>query len=431
MKKVILHSDLNNFYASVECLNNPDLKDKFVAVCGSQRDRHGIVLAKNQAAKKMGVQTGEAIWQAQQKCPNLVIVPPNFDEYLKYSKIVRDIYYRYTDLIEPFGMDECWLDVTGSTGLFGSGKQIAYQIKEKVKNETGLTVSVGVSFNKIFAKLGSDIKKPDAVTCIEKDLFKYQIGELPASALLGVGRATAKKLKKCNINTIEDLANTDPKYLKTWFGINGVRLWQYANGLDDSNVAPFDYVSPIKSIGHGITCVSDLVSADEIWRVVLELTKDISHKLRNNELLAGGISIAIKDNSLFYKEYQRRINTPTHSIMEIAKEAFLLFRENYKWEKDIRAVTVRAINLVSEHTFQQISFMSDESKRQKREKTETAMEEICNRFGKQAVTYACLLEDLKMPANRSSQLIMPSAMYASPANKSTQIFHRLIKVGVE
>lgn len=407
-----MHSDLNNFYASVECLNNPKLRNKFVAVCGSQEERHGIVLAKNQRAKMMGVQTGEAIWQAKQKCPDLVIVPPNFDEYLKYSRLVREVYYQYTDLIEPFGMDECWLDVTGSTGLFGDGSQIAHKIRECVKKEIGLTVSVGVSFNKIFAKLGSDIKKPDAVTCIEKDSFKERVWNLPASNLLGVGRATAARLGKYNIKTIGELANTNPKYLKNWFGVNGVKLWRYANGFDDSRVAPFDYKSPIKSIGHGITCVADLVNDYEVWRVMLELTQDISRKLRANELLAGGVSIAVKDNTLFYKEYQCKMNIPTHSTMEIAKEAFNLFQKNYNWQNNIRAVTVRVINLVSEHMPRQISLLSDETKRDKTEKIESAMEKIRERFGKHAVTYACLLGDLKMPKTKDVELIMPQAMYA-------------------
>ena len=407
-----MHSDLNNFYASVECLNNPKLRNKFVAVCGSQEERHGIVLAKNQRAKMMGVQTGEAIWQAKQKCPDLVIVPPNFDEYLKYSRLVREVYYQYTDLIEPFGMDECWLDVTGSTGLFGDGSQIAHKIRECVKKEIGLTVSVGVSFNKIFAKLGSDIKKPDAVTCIEKDSFKERVWNLPASNLLGVGRATAARLGKYNIKTIGELANTNPKYLKNWFGVNGVKLWRYANGFDDSRVAPFDYKSPIKSIGHGITCVADLVNDYEVWRVMLELTQDISRKLRANELLAGGVSIAVKDNTLFYKEYQCKMNIPTHSTMEIAKEAFNLFQKNYNWQNHIRAVTVRVIQLMSKHIPRQISLFSDETTRDKTEKIESAMEKIRERFGKHAVTYACLLGDLKMPKTKDVELIMPQAMYA-------------------
>ena len=217
-EKIILHSDLNNFYASVECLLHPELRDKYVAVCGSQEDRHGIVLAKNGRAKAKGVKTGEAIWEAKKKCPELVIVPPTFSEYAKYSKIVREIYKRYTNQIEPFGMDECWLDVTGSTRLFGSGVNIAHEIRKAVKDETGLTVSIGVSFNKIFSKLGSDLKKPDAVTVITKQNYKTVVWSLKANELLGVGRATSKKLASMGIFTIGDIANTPADVLQKKLG---------------------------------------------------------------------------------------------------------------------------------------------------------------------------------------------------------------------
>ena len=161
--RAILHIDMNNFYASVECMMNPDLKPHPIAVCGSQEDRHGIVLAKNYKAKAFGVSTGEAIWQAKQKCPNLVIVPPHYEQYMRFSKLAREIYGRYTDLIEPFGMDEVWADVTGCQRYIGTPLHIAKKIKETIKYELGLTVSIGVSFNKIFAKLGADMKKPDAI----------------------------------------------------------------------------------------------------------------------------------------------------------------------------------------------------------------------------------------------------------------------------
>lgn len=331
---------------------------------------------------------------------------------MKYAKLVREIYYRYTDLVEPFGMDECWLDVTGSTGLFGSGSQIAHKIREQVKKETGLTVSIGVSFNKIFAKLGSDMKKPDAVTCIEKDTFKEQIWPLPVSNLLSVGRATASSLSRYGIKTIGDLANTDPKHLRAWFGVNGAALWRYANGLDDSRVTPFGYKSPVKSIGHGITCVDDLVNEEEVWKVMLELTQDISHKLRANELLAGGVSVALKDNTFYCKEYQCKISEPSHSTLEIAKKAFRLFQKNYKWQNHIRAVTVRVINLVPEHMPRQISLFSDETEKRKIENIESAIEKIHERFGRQAVTYACLLGDLKMPKTKDEELIISQAIYA-------------------
>ena len=271
---------MNSFYASVECMLNPSLKGKPVAVGGSAESRHGIILAKSQEAKACGVKTGEALWQAREKCSDLIIIEPHYEEYMKYSEKAHEIYRRYTDLIEPFGLDECWLDVTSSLSLFGSGAVIAESIRETVKFELGLTVSIGVSFNKIFAKLGSDLKKPDAVTCIEKANFREKIWPLPASDLLGVGRATTKKFESCGIITIGDLAKTDVDFLRRRFGKCGEQLWVYANGLDSSRVKHDSYLREIKSIGHGITCVSDLVSTDEVWKVFLQLSQDVSRRLK-------------------------------------------------------------------------------------------------------------------------------------------------------
>ena len=224
---------MNNFYASVECMLDPVLKKYPVAVCGSVEERHGIVLAKNYAAKAFGIKTGDTVWQAKQKCRNLVVVPPHFEEYIKYSKLARNVYQRYTDQVEPYGMDECWLDISGTDYTFGSPEKVANDIRETIKFELGLTISVGVSFNKIFAKLGSDMKKPDAITCIEADSFREKIWCLPASDLLGVGRATEKVLSGYGIHTIGELAATSDDFLKCRLGKNGLAIKQYANGLDD------------------------------------------------------------------------------------------------------------------------------------------------------------------------------------------------------
>ncbi len=232
MLRSILHCDMNNFYASVECMLDPALKKYPIAVCGSVEERHGIVLAKNYKAKAFDVKTGDAVWQAKQKCKDLVVVPPHYEEYIKYSKLARSVYERYTDQVEPYGMDECWLDISGTESLFGSPEKVANEIRETMKFELGLTISVGVSFNKIFAKLGSDMKKPDAVTVIPKDTFKEKIWGLPAADLLGVGRATQRVLDSYCIRTIGDLANTDPEFLRRRLGKNGVVLWNYANGND-------------------------------------------------------------------------------------------------------------------------------------------------------------------------------------------------------
>ena len=241
----ILHSDMNCFYASVEMMLNPELRNKAVAVCGATEDRHGIVLAKSERAKKAGVKTGMVNWEAKRLCPDLILVPPQYDQYLKYSKLAHEIYYRYTDLVEPFGMDECWIDVSCSTRLYGSGEKIAQNIRKAIKEELGLTVSIGVSYNKIFAKLGSDMKKPDAITVIKEADVESKVWTLPVSELLYVGRATTKKLEKYGIHTIGQLAAVNPQLLKSWFGVNGLNLWHYANGTDISRVMQKDFVSPI------------------------------------------------------------------------------------------------------------------------------------------------------------------------------------------
>lgn len=303
----ILHCDMNNFYASVECMLDPTLKKYPIAVCGSVEERHGIVLAKNYKAKAFDVKTGDAVWQAKQKCKDLVVVPPHYEEYIKYSKLARSVYERYTDQVEPYGMDECWLDISGTEKIFGSPEKVANEIRETMKFELGLTISVGVSFNKIFAKLGSDMKKPDAVTVIAKDTFREQIWKLPAADLLGVGRATQRVLDSYYIRTIGDLANTDPEFLRQRLGKNGVALWNYANGNDLTLVAKKDFVSPIKSVGHGITTVADLEKPEQVWPVFLELTQDIGHKLRVHGLSAEGVAIHIRDNTLDTRQWQTKI----------------------------------------------------------------------------------------------------------------------------
>lgn len=409
MERVILHSDMNNFYASVECMLNPELKGHPVAVCGSTADRHGIVLAKNYEAKKYKIQTGEVVWQAKQKCKDLIVVNPHYEHYIKYSKLAREIYNRYTDLVEPFGMDECWLDVTGSTHLFGTGFDIAEQIRKTIKFELGLTVSIGVSFNKIFAKLGSDMKKPDAITVIDKDTFKEKIWQLPASDLLGVGRATIKKLNYYGIFTIEDLANTSPDFLKNLLGINGVLLWKYANGTEKSLVTPNDFEVPVKSIGHGITTVRDLESNNDVWCVILELIQDIGKKLREYKKYASGIAICIRDNELHFKEWQTKLPQPTNNSLTLAKKAYKLFSENYDWNCDIRSVTVRAINLVSENTPQQIDLFSETQNIDKMERLDTVVDKLRERYGKDIIKNAVLCQDIGMKS-MTAKLTMPTGM---------------------
>jgi len=253
MSRTILHVDLNNYYASVECLYRPEIRDKPVIVCGDIEARHGIVLAKNYPAKALGVKTGEAIWEAKQKCPGLVAVQADFSKYMRFSKLARKIYADYSDKIEAFGIDENWMDVSGTEKIFGTGPEIANTIRQRLRDELGLTGSVGVSWNKIFAKLGSDMKKPDATTIITKENFHQNVWPLPVGELLYVGRATRRKLANRAIFTIGDLANRDINDLKLLLGVWGETLWHFANGLDSAPVRQSGEESIVKSVGNSTT----------------------------------------------------------------------------------------------------------------------------------------------------------------------------------
>ena len=410
--RVVLHSDLNNCYASIECMLHPELQGKYIAVCGSTEDRHGIVLAKNQLAKKCGVKTGEAIWEAKQKCPQLTVVPPHMDQYIKFSKLVRSIYLRYSPEVEAFGIDESWIELTGSPLLkTKSPYEIANEIRETVKNETGLTVSIGVSFNKIFAKLGSDMKKPDAVTEITEDSFREKVWPLPASELLYVGRATTEKLHRYGVHTIGDLARCEREFLTRILGVNGEKLWIYANGLDNSRVMPCDYEPPIKSIGHGITCTADLLNQEEVFHVLLELAQEVGYKLRKQELSATGVRISIRDSSLAHRGYQCKLDFPTQSYTAIARAGHDLFCRKYAWTNNIRSLTISAIDLVPADTPVQLDLWSDYSKHKRRVTLEQTVDDIRRRFGLNAINFAALTSGLKVPAHREIEYKMPSVMY--------------------
>ena len=411
MERAILHSDLNCFYASVEMMLDPRLRGKAVAVCGSTEDRHGIVLAKSEKAKKAGVKTGMVNWEARQLCRDLIMVPPQYDQYLKYSKLTQAIYARYTDLVEPFGMDECWLDVTGSRNICGDGMTIAEDIRRSVREELGLTVSIGVSYNKIYAKLGSDMKKPDAITEIRSDNYKDKVWPLHCSEMIYCGRATTAKLARFGITTIGDVANADPNFLKGLLGVNGLALWTYANGADHSRVMHKEFVSPIKSVGHGITCTADLENDEEVWKVILALSQDIGHRLRVHNLSAKTVQVAVRGNDLFGSQFQCKMQIKTQLPSEIASTAFKAFQEHYKWSTKVRAVTVRAIELVPKSEPDQLTLFDDTARLDRRERLEDAIEELRGRFGKKAITYGSLLGNLKMPDDGRHSVKMPGMMY--------------------
>lgn len=405
--RAILHSDANCFYASVEMALNPELRGKAIAVCGSMADRHGIVLAKSELAKKAGVKTGMVTWEAKQKCPNLIVVPPHYDYYVKYSKLLREIYARYTDMIEPFGMDECWLDVTHSPM---SPMEIAECIGREVKDELALTVSIGVSFNKVFAKLGSDMKKPDAITEITRDNFKEKVWPLPCSELLYCGRATTQKLESIGVQTVGQLACLSTDILKHKLGKNGIMLWNYANGFDTSRVAHETYSAPAKSVGHGITCTDDLTTVNEAEKVIFALAQDIGYKLRSMGLRAKGVHLSVRDNALHTVGWQTTLATSTQDELTVATEACKILRSNYYWQRNVRSLTVTAINLESADEEIQMSFM-DSPVNEKREALTRAIDEIHELFGKSSLVPALILDESKMPHGVCDELIMPGWMY--------------------
>lgn len=411
--RVILHSDLNNFYASCECSRDLSLKEKPVAVCGSQAERHGIVLAKNYLAKSYGIKTGDTVWMAKQKCPELVTVEPHFSLYVKYSELVRNIYKDYTNRVEGFGMDECWLDISGENVTMADGERIANEIRERVKFETGLTVSVGVSFNKIFAKLGSDMKKPDAVTVISEENFKEKIYGLPAGDLLGVGRATKKKFDRYGILTIGDIAHTDKEFFTNLIGVNGLLLWNFANGLDTSEVSFADSKSVAKSFGHGTTTMYDLTENDEVWRLFLSLAQDIGKSLIESDMKCSGVSVCVRNSELFTVGFQCKLSVPTSCAYDIAAAAFELFKANYNWRLPIRSATISAINLVDGDESFGYDLFKENERKDKRNTISLCVNNIRNRYGENSVMPATLLEREKLAPDKEIKLKMPKGINTS------------------
>ena len=379
--RTILHSDINCCYAAIEHLHHPELAGKPLAVGGDPEARHGIVLTADYIAKKHGVKTGMALWQAKQICPEITFISPRMDLYLRFSKMAHEIYGEYTDLQEAYGIDESWLDVTDSVSIKGDGYKIAQEISNRMKSELGITVSIGVSFNKIYAKLGSDYKKPDAITTMYRDEFRNKAWVLPVSDLLYVGRSTSAKLKKLGIMTIGDLARMDEKLLHSQFGKIGDILWAFANGYDDSPVKYEDAHAPIKSIGNSTTTPRDLVDEQDVKIVLTILAESVAARLRENGFKCRVVEISVRDNELFSFTRQRRINHATNVTREIAEEAFRLFQENYGWQKPIRSVGVRGADLVNDNYWEQIDLFSSVEFREKQMKVDTVVDDIRRRFG--------------------------------------------------
>ena len=394
--RTILHIDMNNFYASVECLYRPEIRDFPVAVAGDPLNRHGIILAKNMLAKKLGVKTGEAIWQAKLKAPDLVTVPPDFRKYLKFSRLARQILYDYTDQIEPFGIDENWIDVTGSTILCGDGAAIANSIRQRIKEELGLTVSIGVSFNKIFAKLGSDIKKPDAVTVIPYDKFKDIIWKLPVSELLYVGRSTHRKLTGRGVLTIGDLANYPIDSLVAMLGKWGEVLSLFANGKDTAPVRKLNEASAVKSIGNGTTCPRDLTCNQDVALVFTVLSESVTARLRDYGLKCTGVQVYLRDNELHSLTRQKKLIKPTYLSTDILNAGMELLVQNYTWQKPLRSIGIRAIDLVTENSFMELSLFDDNDKLIQQENLAHTIDALRSRFGHDIVLKASCLLDTKL-----------------------------------
>lgn len=399
-ERVILHIDMNNCYASIECKLNPELKGKCVAVAGNQEERHGIILAKNELAKSYGVKTGEPIWQAKKKCPELITVPPHYEEYLKHSKAARKIYSDYTDKIEPFGIDECWIDITGywRNGKQADGKVIADEIRERVKSELGITVSIGVSYNKIFAKLGSDIKKPDATTVIAsqgKDCFKDKVFPLDVGELLYVGKATKKKLNQRGIFTIGELAQTPISKLQSWLGKWGQYLWVYANGLDISPVETDGNKPLVKSVSNGTTSYRDLENDNDVKIITFALAESIASRLRAIHSKCKAVSISVKNNKMYTYSRQKQLHIPIDDAYEIANIALSLYKESYNWAagNPIRAISICVSELNDIYSDYQTSIFENSSENKKHENLNKTIDRLRDKYGYTCVRRAIVISD--------------------------------------
>ena len=396
MDRIILHCDLNSFYASVELRSRPDLQNVPVAVCGDPTSRHGIILAKNEPAKKFGVQTAETIWQAKKKCPELVLLPPHHKLYRQVSKEVNTIYEQYTDLVEPFGIDESWLDVTHTLHLFGGdAKALADHLRQRMKQEMGLTLSVGVSFNKVFAKLGSDLKKPDATTVIPYDHWQDTVWPLPVEDLLYVGPATTRSLHRLYVKTVGDLAHMPPASVRARFGKFGVVLQSYAMGLDNSPVSPIGAEPIIKSVGNSTTMPRDMEDGDGLRIVLYILCESVAERLRALGLQCRTVQVSLRGTDLSWCERQAPLAAPSCNATAIYNTAYRLYRNNARGP--LRSIGVRGCGL-DHWAHVQTSLYQDIIRSQKLDSLDHAVDDIRRRFGRDSVRRGIMLMDRQLAA---------------------------------
>ena len=391
MDRTILHCDLNNFYASVEQKAHPEYDGMPLAVCGDPEARHGIVLAKNMLAKAAGVATGEAIWISRKKCPDIVFVPPHYDEYVRYSKQVFDIYTEFTDRVESFGLDECWLDVTGSLKLFGcDGKALADRIRETVKARTGLTISAGVSFTKVLAKLGSDLKKPDATVVLDREHYMDVIGDMPPSELIMIGGSTSKKLELLGIRTIRALADADRTMLKEHFGVIADKLSDAARGIENDEVRLYYDKRVPKSVSHGTTTPRDMTTEEDVRIVVYALAELVAMRLRRYGLSAEGVGLSLREAAtLKHKSAQCTLSSPTSDAATIAEKALALLPKLHSFPQPLRAVSVAATRLSDDSVTQLSLFDSSEEEKN----LEKSIDDIRGKYGYKAVKRGLMLKN--------------------------------------
>ena len=380
MDRYILHSDLNNFYASVESLYDPNIRNKAVVVVGDEEKRHGIVLAKNYIAKSYGIKTGDTLWEARLKCgEELICKGARLDLYLKISKMVKDIYREYSDRVESFGIDEAWIDISHLASNSDEAVKIANNIRCRIIEELGLTVSIGVSFNKVFAKLGSDLEKPNATVLIDKDNYRSKVWPLGVGELLYVGRATLNKFEKAGIFTIGDLATADIKYLRLILGKVGEDLWRFANGLDNSEVSSIYSEEKIKSFGNSTTCPVDLIDNDQVKSIIYMLAESVAERMKHKNYYGTTISMWVKDRNLVSFERQAHLSNPTNVSYDIGRLAYELFLTHYDWHTDVRAVGVRISGLTKGNI--QCDIFNNDKLLIKHQQLENAIESLRARFG--------------------------------------------------
>ena len=393
LKRVIVHSDLNHCYAQIEEMFYPELREVAMVVGGDEEKRHGIILAKNDKAKAYGIKTGESLRDAFKKCPNLVVVPAHYEEYKYYTNKVKDIYREYTDKVESYGLDEAWFDLTHSQLLFGDGVELAKRIQRRIFEELGLTVSMGISFNKIFAKLGSDLDKKMGFVVIDEDNYRDIVYPLDVEDLFYVGRATRDKLHKMNIFTIGDLANAHFNDISSRLGKHGEMIWCFANGLEENEVNLNSYKRKIKSIGNGVTAIHDLREKEEAKLVFRVLVESVASRLKDEKLKAYTISISLRNNKLEWFSRQKRLYEATDIADEILEVVMHLLETNYDFKIPLRSISVSASQLVDSYNIVQLNLLHDEEKRQNDKRLDETIDEIRERFGFNKIKRLSLLLD--------------------------------------